>query len=74
LCELVSRERIGVQYTADDVDGLVDAIHLLRRDPEMRRAMGERSRRVYEERFTAEVVYDRFAAHVCAVARHVLNT
>jgi glycosyltransferase involved in cell wall biosynthesis len=73
LCELVSHERIGVQYTADDVEGLVSAIELLRREPEMRRAMGERSRRVYEERFTADAVYDRFAAHVCAVARHMLN-
>ncbi|MEM4203348.1 MAG: glycosyltransferase family 4 protein [Candidatus Methanomethylicaceae archaeon] len=65
---LIREERIGLQYQAGDVNSLVEQIRWLAANPEARREMGMRARRLFEERFSADVIYPRLVQYLEKVA------
>ncbi len=68
LAALIRDETIGVQYQPGDAPSLVESIHWFLLNPDARRAMGLRARRLFEERFSAEVVYPRLIQHLEKIA------
>jgi glycosyltransferase involved in cell wall biosynthesis len=54
--ELVEEGRTGYRVPAGDVAALTARVDALLRAPELRRALGERARRVVAERFDQEVM------------------
>jgi len=54
----------GLTYSPRDSAGLIAALELLLSNPELRREMGRRSRRVFETGYSADVVYGRMASHL----------
>jgi glycosyltransferase involved in cell wall biosynthesis len=61
---LIREHECGVTYLHGDVDGLVDAVAQLARNPSLRASMSRRAERLYTERFVAERVYPDMAAHL----------
>ena len=68
LGRLIREHECGLTYAQGDVDGLVDAVVQLARNPSLRASMSERAGRLYADRFVAEQVYGDMAAHVEALA------
>lgn len=66
---LIRAERIGLQYQPGDVPSLVEKIRWLAANRDARLEMGIRARKLFEERFNAEVIYPRLARHLEEVAR-----
>lgn len=66
--DLILREKIGLSYVAGDVDSLVHQIVWLREHPAERRLMGERVRKLFDQRYRAEVIYPEYVAHLESVA------
>jgi len=64
LSDLIETEKIGVCYRSGDVDSLVSMIQWLLAHPEARLQMGQRSRRLFNEQFSAEVIYPRAVKHL----------
>jgi len=67
--DLIRGEQIGLQYRAGDVASLVEKIRWLAANSDARRVIGTRARILFEERFSAEVIYPRLAQHLEEVAR-----
>lgn len=57
LARLVREHDCGVAVEAGDADGLAAAIRMLAADRERARAMGQRGRALYDERFAPEIAY-----------------
>ncbi|MBP7865768.1 MAG: glycosyltransferase family 4 protein [Acidobacteria bacterium] len=64
LAELVEESRCGLPYEPGDVAGFLGALRQLRDDEPGRRAMGERARGLFEERFSARVIYPALVEHL----------
>jgi len=69
LATLIHEEQIGLQYQAGNVASLIEKIRWLAANPDARREMGMRARKLFEERFSAEVIYPRLVRHLEGVAR-----
>lgn len=67
---LIRDEQIGLQYQAGDITSLVEKIRWLAANPDARREMGKRARRLFDERFSADVIYPRLVKHLEKVAHH----
>jgi glycosyltransferase involved in cell wall biosynthesis len=68
---LVEEWKCGVTYRAGDAVDCLHKIQALADDDVLRRAMGERGKELFAERFDTNVILDRLAAHVETVAaRH----
>ena len=65
---MIGTDRIGLHYRAGDVQSLVEKTIWLAEHQEERVAMGQRARKLFEERFRAEIIYPRFMAHLEQVA------
>jgi glycosyltransferase involved in cell wall biosynthesis len=61
---LLLGERVGRQYRAGNPASLAEAMRWLAGNPEERRAMGERARAVYEERFSTPAIYPALVRHL----------
>ena len=68
LAALIRDEEIGIQYPPGDVFALIEGIRWFLFHPDTRLAMGLRARRLFEERFSAEVVYPRLIQHLEKIA------
>lgn len=68
LAELVATEQIGLQYRAGDPLHLAAQIQWLKDHPDVLKEMGQRARRLFEARFTAEGIYQGFCRHLEKVA------
>ena len=68
--DLIRIEQIGLQYQAGKANSLVEQIRWLVTHPAEREDMGLRARRLFEERFSAEVIYPRLVEHLEKVACH----
>ena len=66
--DLIHNEQIGVQYQAGNKDSLVKQIRWLAAHPEERKAMGLRARKLYEEKFSADVIYPQLVRHLESIA------
>jgi glycosyltransferase involved in cell wall biosynthesis len=62
--QLVESCGCGVKYPEGDAAALARVVCELADDPARAAAMGQRASAVYEERYSASVVYGRFADHV----------
>jgi len=65
---LIRGEQIGIQYRAGDVASLVEKIRWLAANPDARMEMGTRARRLFEERFSTDVIYPQLVLHLERVA------
>lgn len=65
--EMLEVARCGITYDASASGSLRDALIRLK-DPTTRALYAANSRRLFAERFRAEVVYERFAAHLESIA------
>ncbi len=70
LPELLLEARCGITYQANSVDQLVSALRELHANESERRAMGERARKLFESRFSNEVIFAEVARHFTEVVRH----
>ena len=62
--EEITGHQIGLHYRAGDVQSLIEKIMWLAEHPEERIAMGQRARKLFEERFRADIIYPRLVAHL----------
>jgi glycosyltransferase involved in cell wall biosynthesis len=67
---MIRDEQIGLQYEAGNAGSLIEKIRWLATHSKERQAMGRRARRLFEERFSAEVIYPRLVEHLEKVACH----
>lgn len=65
---LIAEHQIGLHYEAGDVQSFVEKVVWLAEHSSERAAMGQRSRALFEERFRADLIYPRLAAHLEIVA------
>jgi glycosyltransferase involved in cell wall biosynthesis len=70
---LIYGEKVGLQYQAEDVDSLVEKIRWFAARPDARRDMGTRARKLFDEQFSAEVIYPRLVQHLEKVVLQVRN-
>ncbi len=68
LGRLIHEHACGLTYAQGDVDGLVDAVVQVARNPSLQASMSQRAGRLYTSRFVAEQVYGDMAAHMEALA------
>jgi glycosyltransferase involved in cell wall biosynthesis len=68
LAKLISDAELGLQYQFRNPESLTQQIQWLIDHPAKRIAMGQRSRKLFEERFSPHIVYSRFVAHLEQVA------
>jgi len=66
---LIREEQIGLQYQAGDVVSLLEKLRWLAANPDARWEMGKRARRLFEESFSADVIYPRLVRHLEKVAQ-----
>lgn len=69
--DLIRTEQIGLQYETGNVDSLLEKIRWIAAHPVERKSMGLRARRLFEGRFSAEVIYPKLAQHLEKIARNV---
>ena len=58
--EAVVRFQCGASFSHGDVDGIVDFVRCLAREPQMRQGLGERSRLAFDRAYCAEATLGRF--------------
>ena len=61
---LIKREHIGLQYEAEDAESLAKAIVGLHHNPQERWIMGQRARKLAEERFDMNKEYPKFESFI----------
>jgi glycosyltransferase involved in cell wall biosynthesis len=64
LREIIEKEQIGFYYPPNDVDALVDCILKLYNNTELYRRMSENAKRVFDEMFDADKIYEEYTEHV----------
>lgn len=64
LRELIESEGIGIYYKSGDVDSLIAAVSSLIARPEARLDMGKKARRLFDDRYSAEVIYPKIVRHL----------
>lgn len=69
---LIRQEQIGLQYQAGDVASLVGKIRWLAANPDARCEMGRRARKLFKERFSADVIYPRLVQHLERIASQAI--
>lgn len=62
--QLIADNKIGLQYKAGNVQSLTEKIVWLTENPEERTVMGKRARKLFEERFRADIIYPRLVTHL----------
>ena len=60
VCDVIREHGIGVHVEDGDVEGFLSALDVLRKDPSLRQAMGERARALFEREYDSEVLIARF--------------
>jgi glycosyltransferase involved in cell wall biosynthesis len=61
---LIHTKQIGVQYRAGAVDELVEKVKWLAANRDAAREMGQRARKLFDERFRSDVIYPSLANHL----------
>lgn len=68
IAQLIARHDCGKAIAPGDVDGLVDLIAALSRDPRRCAAMGARARQMLDAEFTRRQAFERWQAVLAAIA------
>lgn len=69
IAEIVANEGCGIAVPPDDPKDFADGLERLAQSAELRREMGERARRVAQERFSRDILAAQFVEHIEDVAR-----
>ena len=64
LKEIIEKYQIGFYYPPNDVDALVDCIMKLYNNPDLYKRMSENAKRVFDEMFDADKIYNDYAEHI----------
>ena len=62
--DIVREHGAGIVVTPSDIEGLAEALRMLRDKPELRRALGENGRRAAEHQFDRAKIANRFIDHL----------
>jgi glycosyltransferase involved in cell wall biosynthesis len=73
LKEIIEKYQLGFYYPPNDVDALVYCIKKLYDDSELYKRMTENAKRVFDEMFDADKIYEEYADHVERVAYDYYN-
>lgn len=65
---IIEQESIGLYYNADDPNDLKDKIMWFLSHPEETKAMGQRAKALFEEKYNADVVYPDLVDHLTKIA------
>lgn len=65
---IIERENIGLQYKASDPIDLKDKIMWFLSHPEETKAMGQRAKALFEEKYNADIVYPDLVNHLTKIA------
>ena len=69
LANLLEGEAIGLQYEAGNATSLAGCLSQLAQQPDLREKMGQRALKLFEQRFSTEVIYPAFVAQLLKIAR-----
>ena len=69
LADLIRDEQIGLQYQARDVDSLVEKLKWFSANRHAGRTMGQRARKLFDDRFCADVIYPRLISYLEGIAK-----
>ena len=61
---LIEQEKVGRQYEPGDADSLVSGIKWLVAHPTEREEMGQNARRLIEEKFNTDIIYEHLTRHI----------
>lgn len=61
---LISAEQIGRQYQSGDVASLVEKLRWFADNPATRKAMANRSQKLFEKQFKSDVIYPQLVTHL----------
>lgn len=64
LKDMIEKHKIGFYYPPNDVDALVNCILTLYNDRELYKQMSENARRIFDEMFDADKIYEEYAEHI----------
>ena len=67
--ELLNTYRCGINCPPEDAQSVADALHQLLQDPQLRKQMGERSRKMAEERFDRANTYQKIIDRIEQLVR-----
>lgn len=68
LQNLIKQYSVGLQYKAEDRNDLKDKIMWFLSHPEETKAMGQRAKALFEEKYNADVVYPDLVEHLTKIA------
>lgn len=71
--QLVALHDCGMTYRAGDGTDCARCLRFLLDNPDRRRAMGDRGKRLFDEQFDGRAVFDRLAAHLQSVCKTTLK-
>lgn len=69
LRELIEKNQIGFYYPPNNTDALVECIRKLYENPVLYRNMSENGKKIFDEMFDAEKIYEKYAEHIEKIAR-----
>jgi glycosyltransferase involved in cell wall biosynthesis len=64
LAALIQKEQVGLQYKSGDVSSLVGAIRWFQVNEYSRRIMARRARKLFDERFSARMIYPKLVEYL----------
>ncbi|MFB0562301.1 MAG: glycosyltransferase family 4 protein [Candidatus Lokiarchaeia archaeon] len=70
LKEIIEKYQIGLYCPPNDVDVLVNCIKKLYNDEVLYKKMAENARRVFNEKFDADKIYEEYAGHIERIAHN----
>jgi glycosyltransferase involved in cell wall biosynthesis len=73
LVQILKDRDCGLSYHSDSVDELCRAIRTLKNDEAHRVRMGQNARRLLEDEFSTEKVFQKISAHLQAVANRTVS-
>ena len=62
--ELIEKYQIGFYYPPNDVEALVNCILKLYNNPQLYKKMSENAKRIFDEMFDADKIYEEYANHI----------
>jgi glycosyltransferase involved in cell wall biosynthesis len=64
LKELIEKYQIGFYYPPNDVDALANCILKLYNNPQLYKTMSENAKKIFDEMFDADKIYEEYAEHI----------
>ncbi|MBU1083888.1 MAG: glycosyltransferase [Candidatus Omnitrophica bacterium] len=71
--DIIEKYQAGYYYSPDNMGALTDSIRLLCEDKGLYERMSENARKLYDEKFNSDILYEEYAKHIEAVAKMTKN-